>query len=254
MRNVLITGGSGGIGQSLVKRFAYAGDAVYFSYCSNHSRALEIEQELADCSIHSLQFDQGEPESHRNLMNELPARIDVLINNAGLGSGTVETQTTDPREQDRKLFAVNGLGPLWLTQDVLPIMKQNQSGKIIIISSVGGGITQFSGFRLADGMSKAAVSHMTRQLAADLVHTPIDVFAVCPGATDTQMFNSSTLSEMDTESRARFVEQLPKSRLIEPQEIAEICFFLAGPDSRCLHGAVIDASMGLGVNPGCLQK
>jgi len=60
-------------------------------------------------------------------------------------------------------------------------------GKIINISSVGGGIACFPGFNIADGMSKASIAFMTRQLAAELIHTDVEVFAICPGVTDTDM-------------------------------------------------------------------
>lgn len=122
------------------------------------------------------------------------------------------------------------------------------------MSSVGGGVAVFPGFRLSDGMSKAAVAFMTRQLAAEHVHTPLDVFAVCPGATDTGMFRASTLNAMSPETRARFVNGLPKRRLIAPEEIADVIAFLLGPHARVLHGAVIDASMGLGSRPGLMTE
>jgi NAD(P)-dependent dehydrogenase (short-subunit alcohol dehydrogenase family) len=126
--------------------------------------------------------------------------------------------------------------------------------KIINISSVGGGVTAFPGFRLSDGMSKAAVAFMTRQLAAEHVHSNVDVFAVCPGATNTAMFQASTLNKLSAAERASFLKRLPKGRLIEPEEIAAIVHFLASGLSTPMHGAIIDASMGLGVRPGLMTE
>ena len=99
-------------------------------------------------------------------------------------------------------------------------------------------------------MSKAAVAFLTRQLAAEQVRGKVDVFALCPGATATPMFFASTLSAMSEDARRRYIAGLPKGRLIEPVEIAHLILFLASDHSRPLHGAVIDASMGLGVRPG----
>ena len=101
---------------------------------------------------------------------------------------------------------------------------------------------------------KAAVAFMTRQIAAEHVHTPLDVFAICPGATNTGMFQASTLNAMSDAERAAFVDRLPKQRLIEPPEIAELIAFLLTPHSRVLHGAVLDASMGLGGRPGLMTE
>ena len=103
-------------------------------------------------------------------------------------------------------------------------------------------------------MSKSAIAFLTRQLAAETVHSNIDVFAVCPGATNTPMFDASTLSQMTNTEKDVFLKQLPKNRLIEPSEIAGIVHFLASPAARVLHGAVIDASMGLGVRPGLMSE
>jgi NAD(P)-dependent dehydrogenase (short-subunit alcohol dehydrogenase family) len=144
---------------------------------------------------------------------------------------------------------VNAIGTLWLTESIVPSMRQRGHGTIVIVSSVGGGITQFAGFRLADGMSKAALAHLGRQLAAELAREPIDVFTVCPGATDTPMFRASSLDHLSDDARAALIDALPGRRLIEPGEIAELIFFLCTPAARILRGAVIDASLGLGVHP-----
>jgi len=254
MAIILITGGTGGIGRALVDVFANKGDQVYFTYCHGEEKCRDIEQSLLPLKVTGLQFNQGDHASIETLLESLPDRVDVLINNAALGSATVEGLANDKPSQDELLFKVNALGPLWLTEAIIPRMRQHGYGKIINISSVGGGISQFPGFRLADSMSKAAIALMTKQMAAEMVHEPIDIFAVCPGATATTMFDASTLSHLTDEGQKQLVSALPKGRLIEPQEVAELCCFLASEQSQILHGAVIDASMGLGVNPACLHK
>jgi len=252
MTTTLITGGTGGIGQALVSTFARRGDEVIFTCHSDREKCAALEDALCDYSVKGIAFHLGELASHRSLYQSLPESVDILINNAALGSATVARQSADSHDQDRRLFEVNVLGPLWLTQEILGRMRRQGRGKIINISSVGGGIYQYPGFKLADGMSKAAIAHMSKQLAAELVHEPIDVFAVCPGATRTSMFDASTLSRLDAAAQQALIQNLPKGRLIEPQEIADLCLFLGSDLSQVLHGAVIDASMGLGVNPACL--
>ena len=155
------------------------------------------------------------------------------------------------------MFHINADGTLKVCQTFLTLMRNQMTTyplKIINISSVGGGIQTFPGFRLSDGMSKAAVAFLTRQLAAELTDTLVDVFALCPGATNTPMFQASTLNHMTPQQRAEFIKSLPKGRLIEPAEIANIIVFLASGYSTPLHGAVIDASMGLGVRPGLITE
>ncbi|UCD74651.1 MAG: SDR family oxidoreductase [Phycisphaerales bacterium] len=250
----LVTGGSSGIGAALVRAFAETGHAVWFTYNRGKSRAEELASSLADRDVRAFQLDLGDWESHRQLLTDLPGPVDILVSNAGLGSKTVEHYAETAQEQDAALLHVNATGTLRLTQAILPQMRQRGFGKIVIISSVGGGITQFPGFRLADGMSKAALAHLGRQLAAEMAHEPIDVFTVCPGAVDTPMFRQSTLDHLSVQDRAALISSLPDQRLIEPEEIAELVLWLCSPAARVLRGAVLDASLGLGTNPGLLDK
>ncbi|GAA2245286.1 MULTISPECIES: SDR family NAD(P)-dependent oxidoreductase [Kitasatospora] len=255
-RNVLITGGSAGIGRACVARFAADGHRVWFTYHSGRERAAELAEELnreGPGTVRAFPFRQGEWSDHERLVGELPGPVDILVNNAGAGSATIERYAEGAaHEQDAALLRINAVGPLWLIGQLLPGMRERGFGKIVNVSSVGGGISQFPGFRLADGMSKAAVGHLTRQLAAELAHENVDVFAVCPGATATGMFEASTLTGLSSDERAGLLARLPRGRLIEPDEVAELVHWLAGPHSALLHGAVIDASMGLGVHPGLI--
>lgn len=125
---------------------------------------------------------------------------------------------------------------------------------MILMSSVGGGVAAFPYFSLSDGMSKSAVSFLGRQLSTENVHTPIDVFVVCPGATETPMFTASTLAPMTPERREEFVAHQAKGRLIQPEDIAWVLYQLLQEESTVLHGCNLDASMGLGVRPGIMTE
>jgi len=251
-KTVLITGGSSGIGAAMVTLFAENGYAVWFTYNTGAQRAGRLVDSLENKHIESFQLDLGNRESHSRLLSSLPGKVDILINNAGLGSKTVEKISSDMHGQDALLLSVNALGPLWLARDIIPSMLERGSGKIIFISSVGGGVTQFPSFHPADGMSKAAVAYLGRHLQAKYSNEPLDIFTICPGATETPMFEASTLNGLDAKTRQRLVESLPGGRLIKPVEIARLALFLCTEEARVLRGAVIDASLGLGVHPGAL--
>ncbi|GGN04138.1 SDR family NAD(P)-dependent oxidoreductase [Streptomyces fuscichromogenes] len=255
-RNVLITGGSAGIGRACVQRFARAGDHVWFTYHSGRDRAAGLVAELADTCRHparAFEFRQGEWPDHERLVAELPGPVDVLVNNAAVGSKTVEHYVPGAgHTQDAAFLQINAVGPLWLSEQLVPGMRARGGGTIVNVASVGGGVAQFPGFRIADGMSKAALAYLTRHMAAELVHDRVDVVAVCPGAVETPMFEASTLAGLTPARRSDLESALPRGRLIQPEEIAELVWWLAGPGAGLLHGAVIDASMGLGVRPGLL--
>jgi len=257
MRNVLITGGSSGIGRACARRFAEDGDRVWFTYRFGKDRAEELVAELSEAGVEcaAFEFDQGDWTSHEQLLESLPGHVDVLVNNAAVGSATVVDHVPGPdHERAAAFLRINSVGPLWLTQELLPGMLERGYGKVINIGSVGGGVAVFPGFHVADGMSKAALAYLTKHLAAELVHSPVGMFAVNPGAVETHMLEASTLSALSPRRRAALEARLPRGRLLAPEEIAEVVWWLTGEPATPLHGAVIDASMGLGVHPGLLTQ
>jgi NAD(P)-dependent dehydrogenase (short-subunit alcohol dehydrogenase family) len=254
LKKVLVTGGTSGIGREFVDVFAKNGFEVWFTYFSDSEKPAEITESYPKGSVTGFKLDLADYASIESLASTLPSTPDVLIHNAGLGSKTVEKVSTTPQGQAEALIKVNAIGILWLNNLLLPRMLERGSGKIILLSSVGGGITQFPGFNYADGMSKAAIAFLGRTLGADLAQTGVDVFTICPGATNTPMFQASTLNHLNDEGQKKVIASLPKMRLIDPREIAELGYFLTTDAGRVLHGAVLDASMGLGVNPGLLLK
>ena len=256
---VLVSGGARGIGRAVVERLAGAGWQVAMTYLPGVEDPAPLAQALQTLPVSLHPLDLRDPASIRTCQADVVARhggIDALVNNAAVGSATVTAFGPDQDAQDAAMLAINATGTLTMCRSFLaqPAASPGATRKIVNLSSVGGGIATFPGFSLSDGMSKAAVAHLTRQLAAEAAHSPLDVFALCPGATDTEMFRQSTLNHLSPDQRARFLEGLPKGRLIAPSEIAEVVAFLLSPAGAVLHGAVIDASLGLGVRPGLVSE
>ncbi|HQV69928.1 MAG: SDR family oxidoreductase [Anaerolineae bacterium] len=261
-KTAFVTGGLGGIGRACVAALMAHGANVAFTYAEGRESPQDAQNvaalDPARLSAHPL--DLRSPDSIRASFGqalERWGRVDILVNNAAVGSATVAAYADDPFEQDAVMMNINAVGALNVCKAFLDAAQETLSllpRKIINLSSVGGGVQVFPGFRLSDGMSKAAVAFMTRQLAAELAHSRVDVFAICPGATNTGMFQASTLNKMTAQERADFLASLPKGRLIEPAEIANLILFLASEYSTPLHGAVMDASMGLGVRPGLITE
>ena len=255
-RNVLVTGGTSGIGLACVERLAEYGAKVVATYVEGKEDPKTILQGLSkigDLQLEPLDLRSGDSIKRciNNVIDQLGS-LEVLVNNAAVGSATVEEWSKDTEEQDSLMLQINADGTLKMCRHYLDVTA-GAGRKIINLSSVGGGISAFPGFRLSDGMSKAAVAFLSKQLAAETVFEEVDVFAVCPGATDTPMFRASTLQKLSRSQESQFFKRLPKKRLIEASEIAALVHFLATPASTVLHGAVLDASMGLGVRPGLMS-
>lgn len=259
---VLLTGGLGGIGRACIKLLHAHGATVAFTYAAGVEDPAVAAALVATApqrlSAHAL--DLRSVESIQQCVAAVVARwgdVHILVNAAAVGSATVATYADDVATQDTLMLQINADGNLKMCQAFLAVIQPSittVARKIINFSSVGGGIQNFPGFRLSDGMSKAAVAFMTKQLASELVHTAVDVFAICPGATNTPMFQASTLNQMTATEQRDFAASLPKGRLITPHDVAHIVLFLASAYSTPMHGAVIDASMGLGVRPGMITE
>ncbi len=254
MKKILITGGTQGIGRALVETLAQHSYQVTFTYQSSAAAAEEICQ-LSPTSLTAMQFDQSLPNGY-NSSQIFSQDWDAVVFNAALGTKTAEDISKDQYEQDLAMFKVNALGPLWMVEKLLIKFAEDPSKprKLIFVSSVGGGIAAFPGFRKSDGMSKAALSFLAQQLSAELAQSPIDVITVCPGATDTPMFQRSTLNQLSEAEKQNLFNNLPKRKIIQPQEIADLIRFLIDFQPHLLHGATLDASCGLGVRPGLLTE
>ena len=183
-RIALVTGGTGGIGRACVERLtAYGATVVATCVEGVDDPATELATFNGLKGVTVQPLDLSQPASiHRCIDAAVSShgRIDILVNNAAVGSATVAKWASDAETQDSRMLEINADGTLKISQKFLALPDAPDK-KLINISSVGGGIATFPGFRLSDGMSKSAVAFLTRQLAAEAVHLNVDIFAICPG-------------------------------------------------------------------------
>lgn len=258
-KTILVTGGTQGMGRACVELLSEEGHEVHFTYKSSEKAAAKL-CEKAPGQIFQHRLDQGIPEEIIAADWLLTHDWDAVIFNAALGTATVKAYHSNIDElasgHDLSLMRVNALGPLWIYKKIHKnLIKRRRHSKLIFISSVGGGISQFPCFSVSDGMSKSAVSYLARHIAADNVHTTIDVFALCPGSVDSEMSRASIMSQFKTdEEKEAFISSQAKRRLGQPEEYAYWINALLDEKSVLLHGANIDISAGLGVRPGILTE
>ncbi|BBE31250.1 short-chain dehydrogenase/reductase [Tepiditoga spiralis] len=176
---VIITGGSSGIGKSTVLKLLENNFTVYTG-ARNIDKMKDIEKKGAKISF----LDVTQEETMKKFVEKVISkekRIDILINNAGYGSyGAVEDV---PIEEAKRQFEVNLFGLARMTQLVLPIMRQQRSGKIINISSVGGKIWMPMGTWYH--ASKHAVEGFTDCLRNEIKQFGINAILIEPGAINT---------------------------------------------------------------------
>ena len=217
MKTVVVTGGSRGIGASIVKELARSGYQVILNYHNSEEQAKQLQEELKkeDIAIEIVKADVSKREDVKALMHvamEKYGTIDVLINNAGIDQVKPFAEITDG--DWNTMLQTNLTSAFYCTQEALPSMLQKQVGCIINISSVWG-ITGGS-CEVAYSVSKAGMDGMTKALAKELGPSHIRVNSIAPGMIMTDMNAGYTVQELEEIKKA-----IPLERIGKPEDIAK---------------------------------
>ncbi len=222
-KNILVLGGSRGIGAAIVRRFAGDGAKVAFSYAGSKDAADALS---AETGAEAIQADSADRDA---VIATVAARgpVDVLVVNAGVAM-LGDPLTLDANDIDR-MIELNVHSPYHAAVEAARKMPDN--GRIIIIGSVNGDRMPFAG-GAAYGLTKSAVQGMVRGLARDFGERGITVNNIQPGPVDTDMNPAGG-------PMADFMHSfMAIKRHIRADEIAELTAFIAGP-----HGAMITGAM-----------
>jgi NAD(P)-dependent dehydrogenase (short-subunit alcohol dehydrogenase family) len=244
-----VTGAGSGIGESIARVFAEAGAFVYVAerdatagantvesiHEAGHEAAL-IELDVADKAACA--------SAAKGVLDE-KGRLDVLVNNAGIGSvGTV--LETEPEDMDR-MYSVNVKGVYHTCSAFLPQMIERGSGSVVNLASIGGVVAVRD--RFAYCMTKFAVVGMTKAMALDHAKTGVRVNCICPGRVETP-FVAARLAEYPDPVKAReeMTETQPCGRMGRPDEIAYAAVYLACDESSFMTGSefIIDGGWSAG--------
>lgn len=220
MKTILITGGSRGIGEAIV-RLASSKYRVAFTYNTSAQRALALAQEVG---AKAYKCDVSASDQVESVIAEIKrdfGGIDLLVNNAGIAQDKLFQDITD--EDWRKMMGVNLDGTFFVTRAVVPGMISKGYGRIVNVSSMWG--TDGASMETHYSASKAGVIGLTKALSKELAPTGITVNAVAPGAIDTDMMKTYTDEELK-----EFVSEIPFGRLGKPEEVAEAVMFLLSAD------------------------
>lgn len=236
----LVTGGSRGIGEAIVRRLSAEGATVFFTYNSSPEKAQTI---AAERGATALQADVANADSVASLIKSVldhptntAKRIDILVNNAGI---TKDTLVLRMSEADWDSVIDTNLKGAFLTSKAVckPMMSQ-RAGKIINIGSIVG-ITGNAG-QVNYAASKAGLIGLTKSFAKELASRNILVNCVAPGYIDTDM-----TSKLNDEQKAALQKEIPLGRTALPAEIAAVVAFLASDDSSYITAQTIVVDGGL---------
>lgn len=235
-RTAIVTGASRGIGRATAELLAAQGCNVVLTSRKQEALdevAAELTKAYPDVGVLAQAAHAADPEQAAACVDAAMARfgrIDVLVNNAGTNPYFGPLVDIDP-ERAEKTVRLNQFGPVLWTQLVWKASMAERGGSIVNVASVGGLLTEPGiGYYNA---TKAAVIHLTRQLAQELA-PKVRVNAVAPGIVRTQL--ARALWENHEEYLSGY---LPLGRIGEPADIAEVIGFLAGDGSRWMTGQTL---------------
>lgn len=237
----LITGANSGIGLASAKRFVAEGAHVYIT--GRRQEELDKAVALIGSGVTAVQGDVSNPDDLDRLFAKIRSEsghIDILFANAGLG--TLEPLGQITEEAFDLIFDVNVKGTVFTVQKALPLMREG--GSIILTGSTTGskGTPAFSIY----SASKAAIRNLARSWILDLKGTGIRVNILSPGGTATPgLIEALEKTGMKDALIDEFIEQTPRGRIADAEEVADVALFLASDESKVMTGSEIFADGGL---------
>ena len=248
-RIAIVTGGSSGIGQSIVARLLSDGIAV--AAISRNTSRLKI----ASDDWMKIRVDVTNPRDIRFAIEKIrsafdsPA-IDILVNNAGI-SGPIKPTMDVSLKEWNETMAVNLTGAFLCTKFAIPLMMASRKGgRIVNISSMVGKTA--ASFRAAYSASKMALIGFTRSLSAELGPFGITVNAVCPGPVEGETISevianyARVRSQTVDQIRKQMVERSALKRMSKPEEIAALVSFLVSKEAAAITGQDWNVNSGSG--------
>ncbi|GAA4404995.1 3-oxoacyl-[acyl-carrier-protein] reductase [Nibrella viscosa] len=244
-KKVIVLGGSSGIGKATAERFAREGWQVLLTGI-DPAQYEETRQNLPGEGHQALRLDARSSTDIQRLTETVErdfGRIDAFINSIGIAQN-LPVVGSDFQAWDTAL-QVMLYGSVHLCRALVPLL--NNGGRIIHITSIHHHRVAFGSS--AYGMAKAALTQLTRSLAIELAPRNILANAIAPGFVDTPLSikadgQNELASEWFTDNYIRY-DHLPLKRAAQPEEIAGVAWFLAGPDAGYITGSVLTVDGGL---------
>jgi len=239
-QTVIVTGGASGIGKATALLLAREGARIFSGDIDETGgRAAAAEGAAERLAIEYLPLDLTDAASIDAFVAAVyqhTERVDGLVNGAGWDQ--IQPFLENPPEMWDRIIAINLMGAVRLTRGVLPPMVAARAGKIVNISSDAGRVGSMG--ETVYAAAKGGLIAFTKSLARELARYQINVNCVCPGPTDTPLFQRQPERMKEALTRA-----IPFRRIAQPVEIAQAVLFFAGRRSDYITGQVLSVSGGL---------
>ena len=235
-KKVLITGATGGIGNSLVKKFNSFGAKVAATG-TNEEKLNKLKENYPEVYVEKFRLDEHDKiEDFVNKIEKKLDGLDILVNNAGITLDNISIRLTE--ENWKKVLDINLTSTFLMSKFSIKKMLKNKSGKIVNITSVVGhtgnlGQTNYTA-------SKAGIIAMSKSLAIEYAKKNINVNCISPGFIKTAMTD-----KIDEKFKEIIVSKIPSGRLGEPEDIANAVLFLVSDQSNYINGETLHVNGGM---------
>ena len=236
-KNIIVTGASGGIGNSIVKKLNQAGANILASG-TRIEKLEELKKNFENIKIIKFEISQSDKigEFIENATNELGGSLDGLVNNAGITQDNLAIRMS--LEEWQKVIDINLTSTFLMSKFAIKKMLKNKSGKIVNITSVVGHTGNLGQANYT--ASKAAIVAMSKSLAIEYAKKNININCISPGFIKTAMTDN-----IDEKFKEVIVSKIPSARLGEPDDIANAVLFLSSDQSDYINGETIHVNGGM---------
>ena len=236
-KNIIVTGASGGIGNSIVKKLNQAGANILASG-TRIEKLEELKKNFENIKILKFDISQSDKiaEFIENATNELGGSLDGLVNNAGITQDNLAIRMS--LEEWQKVININLTSTFLMSKFAIKKMLKNKSGKIVNITSVVGHTGNLGQANYT--ASKAAIVAMSKSLSIEYAKKNININCISPGFIKTAMTDN-----IDEKFKEVIVSKIPSARLGEPDDIANAVLFLSTDQSDYINGETIHVNGGM---------
>ena len=236
-KNIIVTGASGGIGNSIIKKLSEAGANILASG-TRIEKLEELKKNFKGLKILKFDISQSDKieEFIENATNELGGSLDGMVNNAGITQDNLAIRMS--LDEWQKVININLTSTFLMSKFAIKKMLKNKSGKIINITSVVGHTGNLGQANYT--ASKAGIIAMSKSLAIEYAKKNINVNCISPGFIKTAMTD-----KIDEKFKVVIVSKIPSGRLGEPNDIANAVLFLCSNQSSYINGETLHVNGGM---------
>ncbi len=240
-QNIIVTGGTRGIGRGITESFLKEGARVFATYTRNESAAQQFKEENSQYAEKLIlkKFDVSQGQDCERAFQEIEQEaeeIHVLVNNSGIRSDSL--LATMSEESWDKVLDINLKGTFLMSRLAVMHFLKNRYGRIINMSSIGGKLGLNGQANYA--ASKAGQIALTQSLSKEVAKKKITVNCVAPGFIETEL-----ISDLPTEQISEYKKSVPMKRFGQVHEVASAVLFLASKEASYITGSTLEVTGGL---------